>query len=148
MKIAKTASMILGVLFLLLSALPAHSQQPDWDELTADAKAAGQQGNYSQAAALYKQALEIQEETLGPDDPEVATSLNNLAVVYQDERKDAEAEPLYNRALAIWKDTGQLESPEALTTITSLGDIYRSQGKYGEAAPLYEQALAIWKEAG
>src|SRR5712691_3612994 len=120
MKIAKAASMILGGLFLFLTALPAHSQQPDWGQLTADAKAASQRGNYPEAARLYKQALEIQETTLGPDGPEVATSLHNLAVVYQNESMDGEAEPRYNRARVRRKKGRQLEGPEAMTTVTSL----------------------------
>ncbi len=40
-------------------------------------------------------------EGFGPQDPRLATSLNNLAVVYDDLARYAEAEPLYKRALAI-----------------------------------------------
>src|SRR5260370_37375638 len=103
MKMGRKGSMVLGSLLLSLSALPAHSQQADCYKLTADAKAASQRGNYPEAARLYKQALEIQEKILGPDRPEVATTLNNLAVVYQNESLDAEAEPLYRRSLTIWQ---------------------------------------------
>ena len=38
---------------------------------------------------------------MGPDHPDTASSLNNLALLYQDQGKYAEAEPLYQRALAI-----------------------------------------------
>src|ERR1700687_1117002 len=61
MKTAKMALMILGSLLLSLSGLPVHAQQPGWQKVTADAKAARQNGNFSQAATLYKQALNIQE---------------------------------------------------------------------------------------
>src|ERR1700682_6428420 len=67
MKTAKMVPMILGSLLLSLSGLPAHAQQPGWQKVTADAKAARQNGNFSQAATLYKQALDIQENTPGPD---------------------------------------------------------------------------------
>jgi len=33
--------------------------------------------------------------------PDTARSLNNLALIYQYQEKDAQAEPLYQRALAI-----------------------------------------------
>src|SRR5438105_2955429 len=103
MKTTKLASMILGSLFLFLAALAARAQQADWVKLTADAKAARQSGNFSDSATLYKQALGIQEQTFGPESQEVATTLNNLAVLYQDQSNDAEAEPLYRRSLSIWE---------------------------------------------
>jgi hypothetical protein len=37
----------------------------------------------------------------GPDDPDVASSLNNLALLYHTQGKYAEAQPLYQRSLAI-----------------------------------------------
>ena len=92
MKTAKTISTILGVLFLSFSALAAFAQQPDWQKLTDDARAARQKGQSAEAATLYKQALEIQEKDLGPDCTEVATTLNNLAVVYQDESQNDKAD--------------------------------------------------------
>ncbi len=40
-------------------------------------------------------------ESFGPQDVRVATSLNNLAGLYQAQGKYAEAEPLYKRSLSI-----------------------------------------------
>jgi tetratricopeptide (TPR) repeat protein len=45
--------------------------------------------------------LLIREKTLGTDHPDVATSLNNLALLYSTTGKYSEAEPLYKRALEI-----------------------------------------------
>ena len=39
------------------------------------------QGKYDDAEPLYKRALAIGEETLGPRHPYVASSLNNLATL-------------------------------------------------------------------
>ena len=39
------------------------------------------QGKYDDAEPLYKRALTIREEVLGPDHPKVASSLNNLATL-------------------------------------------------------------------
>ena len=41
------------------------------------------------------------EKQLGENHPDVATSLNNLAGLYESQGKYAEAEPLYQRAIAI-----------------------------------------------
>ena len=40
------------------------------------------QGRYADAEPLYKRSLAICEKALGPDHPDVAMSLNNLAVLY------------------------------------------------------------------
>ena len=37
------------------------------------------QGKYDEAKPLYERANSIWEESLGPDHPQVATGLNNLA---------------------------------------------------------------------
>ena len=39
------------------------------------------QGKYDDAEPLYKRALAIREDTLGPRHPDVASSLNNLGVL-------------------------------------------------------------------
>ena len=51
--------------------------------------------SYAEAEPLLPPALEIREKVLGPDHPDTATSLNNLAVLYQAQGDYAEAEPLY-----------------------------------------------------
>ncbi len=40
------------------------------------------QGRYSEAEPLFRQALDITKEQLGPDHPSVASRLNNLAALY------------------------------------------------------------------
>ena len=47
-------------------------------------------------------ALAIREQQLGPQHPDTASSLNNLAGLYQAQGKYPEAEPLLQRALAIY----------------------------------------------
>jgi len=50
-----------------------------------------------------QRALAIREQLLGPHHPDTAQSLNNLAELYRDQGKYAEAEPLYQQALAIYE---------------------------------------------
>ena len=58
-------------------------------------------GRYAEAEPLYRRSLEIREKQLGPDHPDVATSLNNLADLYRAMGRYAEAEPLYRRSLEV-----------------------------------------------
>ena len=43
------------------------------------------QGKFGEAGPLYKRSLDIYEKTYGPDHPDVASSLNNLASLLQDQ---------------------------------------------------------------
>lgn len=59
------------------------------------------QGQYAQAEPLYKRSLAIREKTLGPDHPDVALSLENMAVLYIETGTDKESEDLEKQAAAI-----------------------------------------------
>ena len=55
----------------------------------------------AEAEPLMRRALAIDEQSFGPDHPNVASGLNNLAQLLQATNRLAEAEPLMRRALAI-----------------------------------------------
>ena len=58
-------------------------------------------GDYAEAEPLKRRAMAIDEKSYGPDDPNVAIRLNNLAHLLQATNRLGEAEPLMRRALAI-----------------------------------------------
>ena len=58
-------------------------------------------GRSAEAERTYERALPMLEETLGPDDPEVARCLVNLSAIYWRRGAAAEARPLAERALSI-----------------------------------------------
>jgi tetratricopeptide (TPR) repeat protein len=98
---------------------------------------------FSDAEPLHQRALAIRERALGPDHPDVAESVNNLAVLYYHQGKYAEAVLLSQRALAI---TEKALGPEHLivaTHLNNLASLYDKQGKYAVALPLLQRALAI-----
>lgn len=55
------------------------------------------------AEPLYERSLAIYEKALSPDHPTVALSLNNFAVLYDDQGKYAQALPLARRASAVYR---------------------------------------------
>jgi tetratricopeptide (TPR) repeat protein len=57
-------------------------------------------GEYGAAEQLSERAVAILVGALGPDHPDVARARNNLAVMYMELGRYAEAEPLLTRALA------------------------------------------------
>jgi tetratricopeptide (TPR) repeat protein len=56
---------------------------------------------FEQAETLYKRSLALKEKVLGPNHPEVAESLEDLARNYQESGQQAQADLLYKRAEAI-----------------------------------------------
>jgi tetratricopeptide (TPR) repeat protein len=58
-------------------------------------------GDYAKAEPPLQEALRIRQKVLGPEHPDTAQSLNDLAVLYLDTHEYAKAEPLLKEALRI-----------------------------------------------
>ena len=81
---------------------------------------------------------QLREEVLGPMHPDTATSLNNLAILYDNQGKYDDAEPLYKRALAVTEEVLGPMHPDTATSLNNLAVLYNNQGKYDDAEPLYQ----------
>ena len=105
------------------------------------------QGRYAEAEPLYQRALALREQALGPDHPEVAHSLNNLAG--STGRRGATPRPSpstsgpWPSASRRWGPT----HPQVADSLNNLAVLYHAQGRYGEAEPLYQRALAVCERA-
>jgi tetratricopeptide (TPR) repeat protein len=115
--------------------------------LSAAAMIHHRKGRLDQAMALYHRALEIREKELGPDDLKLATTLNNLGVLYLDCGKYAEAEDLCSRSLAIVEKEWGPDHPKTARRLSNLAGIYAALRKNEAAAELYERALTILERA-
>ncbi|NEO89987.1 MAG: tetratricopeptide repeat protein [Moorea sp. SIO3G5] len=104
-----------------------------------------QQGKYSEAIPLWERVLEIQQQLLGEEHPDVATSLNTLAELYLFQGRYQEAEPLYRQALDLRKRLLGEEHPDVATTLKHLATLYSIQGRYQEVEHLLQQALQLRK---
>ena len=78
---------------------------------------------YAEAEPLMRRALAIDETSLGPDHPDVATDLNNLAELLQATNRLGEAEPLYRRALAIDERSYGLDHPDVAIRLNNLAAV-------------------------
>ena len=101
--------------------------------------------DYTRAELLYQQALAIWERTLGFDHPNVATSLNNLALLYGVQGLYGKAEMLHQRALTIDEKALRPDHPDLATDLSNLAGLYYEQ-KYLKAEPLYQRARVIWEK--
>jgi tetratricopeptide (TPR) repeat protein len=96
---------------------------------------------------IYLDTIALLEETLGEDNPTVATALNNLALLYKTTGRYAEAEPLFKRALKICEKALPEGHPDIGKSLNNLAALYRATGRYAEAEPLYQRALEIGEKA-
>jgi tetratricopeptide (TPR) repeat protein len=104
-----------------------------------------ERGQYTLAEPLLQKALQLRQAMLEGDHLDVATSLNNLAYLYESQGRYEQAEPLYQQALAIQKRLLGDEHPDVATSLNNLAALYDSQGRYGQAEPLFQQALEMRK---
>jgi tetratricopeptide (TPR) repeat protein len=98
---------------------------------------------YREAEPLMRRALDINERSVGPDHPNVARDLNNLAQVLQATNRLVEAEPLMRRALAIDERSGGPDHPNVATDLSNLAQLLQATDRLTEAEPLLRRALAI-----
>jgi tetratricopeptide (TPR) repeat protein len=102
---------------------------------------------YEEAEPLYQKSLAITEKALGPDHPETAVRLNNLALLYHNQGRYDKAEPLHKRTLSIRERALGGDHPDTAQSLNNLALLYHSQGRYDEAEPPYLQAVAITEKA-
>ncbi len=103
------------------------------------------QGLYVLAEPWFKQCMSVTQARLGSEHPDVALSINNLAVLYYSQGRYSEAEPLLVQALELRKRLLGLEHPDVAQSINNLAGLYESQGRYSEAESLVLQALELNK---
>src|SRR5882762_243570 len=101
----------LSILALAVSPVAvALSQGTDWETCSHAGNKLREEGRYAEAEKAFLCAVAKAEE-LGPADLRLADSLANLAGVYREQSRYAEAVLLYRRALAIHGDTAEPKSP-------------------------------------
>ena len=105
---------------------PAPARADEANDLNNRAVELSKAGRYSEAIPLADRAVALREKALGPNHPQVAPLLNNLAamlnnqaLVYHAQGRYAEAVPLLQRALAIQEKVLAREHPDLATTLNN-----------------------------
>lgn len=147
--LSRKVGKLVGVSLVALAlALPDAGQQDRWSQLTARVVQLYEQGKYAEAVPMAEESLRLAETAFGPEHPKVATSLNNLALLFVAQEKFAEAERLYRRALSINEKTLGTNRTEVAANLNNLAELCQKQGRYTEAEQLLLRALAIREKAG
>jgi CHAT domain-containing protein len=105
------------------------------------------EGNYDEALPLFERVIETRKRILGPDAPDLAAAIHDLAVFYYYKGDYPRVEPLSNRALAIQEKALGRNHPNVATTLNLLTILYSNKGDYEKAEQLAKRALAIKEKA-
>jgi tetratricopeptide (TPR) repeat protein len=98
---------------------------------------------YAQAEPLMRRALQIGEDTLGPQHPTVAIRLSNLVTLLVDTNRLTEAEPLMRRALQIDETSFGSQHPRVAIRLNNLAQLFQKTNRLSEAEPLMRRVVEI-----
>jgi len=132
-----------------VEACARYGQRGPFELSVSEGEPADVDPRLGQAMALEdaRKSVEMREAILGPDHPDLATSLERLAQLLREQRDVAGARPLYERALAIRERALGPEHPDVASSLNSLSSLLWVQHDYAGARPLLSRALAIYEKA-
>src|SRR6516164_7339861 len=111
-------------------------------EILADAEHAASTGDFVSAEELLRDAAVRQEAELGPLHPDLANTLNNLAVAAEKSGRLDDAERFYRRAVAIASASLKPDDPMVAASRQNLEDFCRAYGRPLDRPRTVEPAAA------
>jgi len=126
-----------------LSLIEQAAHHPDAEIAARNLARLAERAPPEQAAGLYRQALEKEEQASGKEGERVAVRLNDLALALPPKQ----AEPLLRRALQIQIRKLGPKHPETATTQNNLANVLLAMGQVAQAEPLLRQALGTLESA-
>ncbi|MBM3989143.1 MAG: tetratricopeptide repeat protein, partial [Planctomycetes bacterium] len=100
---------------------------------------------YSDSEPNLRKSLALRRASLPAGHPDIATGLNNLAMLLQAQNKLAEAEQLFREALEIDRAALPAGHPEIALSLNNLATLLRDQNELAEAELLYREALETYR---
>lgn len=105
------------------------------------------EGRFEEALPLAKRVLTIRKKLLPANDPLLADSLGNVAMLYLARKKFDDADSLLQRSLGIYEQTPGTNALVLAKTLDSLGHVRLFKGDIREAERYYLRALSVKEKA-
>jgi tetratricopeptide (TPR) repeat protein len=99
------------------------------------------------ARPLLERCLAMQERHLGRDHPDVAATLNDLAIILKAQGELAEAKAMYERGLAIDERMFGQDNVKCAATLSNLAGVFFDMGDFAQAKAFYLRSLAFAEQA-
>ncbi|MBI4023722.1 MAG: CHAT domain-containing protein [Verrucomicrobia bacterium] len=138
----KTCGLFLSALIAGISPA-AENPTAELQRLHQQIQALYKSAKDAEAISLAQAAAALSEQIHGPDHPDNAESLYDLARGYTRTGQFSRAEPLYRRILKIREKAFGAGHPQTATALHSLGWFYADLAKYDRAETLLQRALEI-----
>ena len=111
------------------------------------------QNQHNMAIRLYERALDIYRRLAKSNpqayEPNVAVTLNNLAILYKNTQRFTEGEVMYKEALEIRrrlaKSNPQAYEPDVSATLNNLASLYYETQRLTEGETMYKEALVFYR---
>ena len=137
-------SVLMCIAALVLAGSPAEPQSADeWRTAMERGNAAERAGDYTAAAASYRDAVRISER-FGPDERRRVYSLNALAMMCDALGRLPDAEAAYRRSLAVLERTGGKNSSDYALIQGNLASLYVEMGRTARGEEMIRKSLASY----
>ena len=115
----------------------------EWMRHVKKVESLSSRGRHAEALIAANQALQLAEDALEPDHPDIAVLLNSLAIEHHALKQFDQAEPMYRRALTIAEKGCAPDDLFLATCLNNLAESCDALGRTDETEPLYLRALEI-----
>ena len=100
-------------------------------------------GEYNKSKDYYQRAIQIRMNVLGPNHVDVATSYDNLGLVYQAMGELEQAKDYHQRAIEIYINVLGPNHIDVATSYNNLGLVYEGMAELEQAKDYHQRALEI-----
>ncbi len=125
--------LLLWVLFFYSLSVTAQT----WKELNDSLSQFYNNGDYEKGVVVAEKAIISAKKEFGETHPRYATSLNNLAGLYENLGQYEKAEPLYILSKEIYRTSLGENNPNYAISLNNLAELYENLGQYEKAEPLF-----------
>ena len=99
--------------------------------------------NFDKALGYYEKSLAIRLKTHGAEHPGVATSYNNIGMVWKSKGEFDKSLEYYEKSLSIKLKILGAEHPDMATSYNNIGMVWMSKGEYDKALEYHVKSLSI-----
>jgi len=134
---------LLTMCSLCITVAAGQTGQPDpWQTRMAEARARYVAKDYAEAEKLYLRALE-EAGGVKSADPRVAETCLQLGIVYNAQKRYAQAERAFAHRLAICEELFGADSLQVFDAVISMANSFETNGHWNEAEASFRRAVAI-----